>query len=215
MGGRRQFIPSTVRWAEVGGLLLTQDTQLSTHATSSGGAQAVLSVNLTISSLAATAPTLDMKIRAPGWAAEGSTLKVVRGGVLVAGAKAAFGAAHFLDVPAPSGGWQTGDRIAASFVMVPRLKPINDKRPAYKNVAAIMMGPYVMGGLTNFSDVIAADPAKVADWVVPARSSSGMRAGGGLEGLRLKAVGTNRDYLLTPLNRMVLENYTVYFNVTG
>ena len=30
-----------------------------------------------------------------------------------------------------------------------------------------------------------------------------------MEGLRLKAVGANRQYVLTPLNRLVLENYSV------
>ena len=121
---------------------------------------------------------------------------------------------------------------------------------AYRNVAAIMMGPFVLAGLTNFSDVIAADPAKVEEWVMPSSSSSSSRslllpsgssverhggAGGrgrgrgrggggssgmasvglGMEGLALTAVGRNRNYTLVPLNRMVLENYTVYFNVTG
>jgi hypothetical protein len=211
---RRQFIPSTVRWAEVGNLLLTQDTQLSTHAAVGGGAKAVLSVNLTVASMdAEAASALDMKVRAPGWAADGSALVVLRAGRPLGHATAVV-AGSFISVPLPSGGWLAGDRVAASFVMVPRLKPINDHRPAYKNVAAIMMGPYVMAGLTNFSDVVAADPSKVSQWVVPARGAQ-MRAGSGVEGLKLKAVGANRDYVLTPLNRMVLENYTVYFNVTG
>ena len=72
------------------------------------------------------------------------------------------------------------------------------------------------GGLTNFSDVIAADPSKVSQWVVPTHTdaASGLAAGG-VEGLRLKEVGANREYVLTPLNRLVLENYTIYFNVTG
>ena len=104
-----------------------------------------------------------------------------------------------------------------------------------------MMGPFVLAGLTNFSDVIAADPAKVEEWVMPSSSrsfllpsgfsaerhgaagaggggggGSGMAAVGlGMEGLALTAVGRNRNYTLVPLNRMVLENYTVYFNVTG
>ena len=73
------------------------------------------------------------------------------------------------------------------------------------------------GGLTNFSDVIAADPSKVSQWVVPIQTTDGASglAAGGVEGLRLKAVGANREYVLTPLNRLVLENYTIYFNVTG
>ena len=64
-------------------------------------------------------------------------------------------------------------------------------------------------------DVIAADPSKVSQWVAPTQATdaaSGLAAG--LEGLRLKAVGANREYVLTPLNRLVLENYTVYFNVS-
>ena len=71
------------------------------------------------------------------------------------------------------------------------------------------------GGLTNFSDVIAADPSKVSQWVVPTHTDAASGLAAGVKGLRLKAVGANREYVLTPLNRLVLENYTVYFNVTG
>ena len=141
-----QFIPSTLRWPEVGNLLLTQETGLSTQTAEGGGAKAVLEVNLTLSELdAEAAATLDLKLRAPAWAAAGS-LSVLRAGQTVGSTKTvSVGAASFLDVSAPGGGWQAGDVVAASFSMVPRLKPINDKRSAYKQVAAIMMGPYVMG----------------------------------------------------------------------
>jgi hypothetical protein len=74
--------------------------------------------------------------------------------------------------------------------------------------------------LTDFSDVIVADPAKVEQWVVPRPGirGSGRRGGdGGLDmgDLALTAVGRNQNYTLIPLNRMVMENYTVYFNVSG
>ena len=35
-----QFIPSTLRWPEVGNLLLTQETRLSTQTAEGGGAKA-------------------------------------------------------------------------------------------------------------------------------------------------------------------------------
>jgi hypothetical protein len=124
--------------------------------------------------------------------------------------------------------FEAGDVVHATYVMLPRLKRINDKRPDYAAVSAIMLGPMVLGGLTEAENAIVADPAKVADWVVWAgNSQTGSDSGSESEsgsgaigdssgsGLDLVAVGENRNYTLVPLNRLVLENYTVYFNVTG
>ena len=88
--------------------------------------------------------------------------------------------------------------------MEPRLKPINDKRPAYTNVAAIMIGPFVMGGLTNMSDVIVADPAEVGRWVVSTSSAADDddddEATVQQEELHLVAVGQNRNFTLVSFN---------------
>lgn len=225
-----QFIPSTMQWPEVGGLMLTQTDSLTTLAHTGShdgqnGAKAVLAVNLTFSfsnlSDTKAEARLHLKLRVPGWAGPGSSVFVDRAGE--AGAPLRLPqtpGGSFLNVAPPSGGWQAGDVVRGSFVMLPRLKPINDRRPAYKNVAAIMIGPFVLAGLTDFSDVIVADPAKVEQWVVPRPGirGSGRRGGdGGLDmgDLALTAVGRNQNYTLIPLNRMVMENYTVYFNVSG
>lgn len=211
--------------------MLTQTDSLTTVAHTGvhdvqNGAKAVLAVNLTFSfsnlSDTEAEARLHLKLRVPGWAGPGSSVLVERAGN--AGAPLRLSqtpGGSFLDVAPPSGGWQAGDAVRGSFVMLPRLKPINDRRPAYKNVAAIMIGPFVLAGLTNFSDVIVADPAKVEQWVVPRPRigirGSGRRGGdGGLDmgDLALEAVGRNQNYTLIPLNRMVMENYTVYFNVS-
>ena len=142
-----QFIASTLQLEA--GTVVTQKTKLSTQTGSNGGAMAVLAVNLTVSvedrsnaaSFGSGAKTFNMKVRAPGWAAEGSTLVVLRAGhVLVpsSSTEATYPVVPgtFIDVVAPSGGWQGGDVVSGSFAMTPRLKPINDKRPAYKNVVS-------------------------------------------------------------------------------
>lgn len=215
-----QFIASTVHWPEVGAVI-TQKTKLSTQTGSNGGAKAVLALNLTVSpdhenrSNAASfgshlgATTFNMKVRAPGWAAEGSTLVVLRAGRVLFPSSSTEATApvvpgSFIEVPAPSGGWQSDDVVSASFVMEPRLKPINDKRPAYTNVAAIMIGPFVMGGLTNMSDVIVADPAEVGRWVVSTSSAAADddddEATVQQEELHLVAVGQNRNFTLVSFN---------------
>ena len=213
-----QFIPSTVRWAEAGALLLRQETALDVRPASGGGggggAVTTLTVNITFAELTtgAAASAIDLKVRAPAWSEAGSTLQVIRGGWAVKAVDVVAGT--FLDVPPPAAdGWAAGDRVVLRVEMLPRLKPINDKRPEYKHVAAIMVGPYVLGGLTEMDNALVADPAKVAQWVVPSEGAGSSSSSGGSQ-LHLTAVGANRNFTLVALNRLVLENYTVYFNVT-
>ena len=66
-------------------------------------------------------------------------------------------------------------------------------------------------GLTNHSNSIAASAGKVTSWVTPSRAAQGEDTL-----LVWVARGANKvDYKLRPLNKMLDETYTVYFNVSS
>ena len=200
------FIPSTFRWP-THGLVLNQTTSLKTTASPKhGGAVITQTTTVSLTKIStASSKLLELNIRIPVWAETGSALIVnnKKAIVVVAGT--------FCIVPTPAGGWKSGDQLTLTIVMQPRLKSINDKRAAYKNVAAIMVGPYVLGALTDRDNVLVADPKNVEQWVVPSRALHH-----GLEeaDLRLTAVGATQHYELIALNRLVLQNYTIYLNIS-
>jgi|EP01047_Picozoa_sp_COSAG01_P026933 DUF1680 family protein len=217
-----QFIDSALSWPALG-LQLRQRSKLHTgtrtcRTTVRKGTCATLEVNVSITSLLHSgASDLSVRIRVPGWSLGGSQLVVLRDGRVVSNVTSGLTPSTFFTVGPPSGGWKTGDALTALFAMAPRLKPINDRRPQFRNVAAIMLGPLVLGGLTSADDTIDADPSKVAEWVIrdPAAAPASTSEPTDTSSLHLVAVGSNRNYSLVPLNRLVLQKYTVYFNVTG
>jgi hypothetical protein len=104
-------------------------------AATEGNAAAAAAAAAAAMKVAAKAAELELKIRIPGWAAAGSSVVVhPAGGSSLPRAAAApqqvpVTPGSFLSVAPPAGGWKAGDVITAEFVMLPRLKPINDKRP--------------------------------------------------------------------------------------
>ena len=95
----------------------------------------------------------------------------------------------------------SGDVIDASFGMEPRLEPINDDRAPWANVSAIMYGPLLLAGITaepRFA--LRADGARVGQWL--------KRGAGPME-----FVGPG-GWKLLPLNQIVDQPYTAYFNVS-
>ena len=185
----------------------------------------------------AALPALELRVRVPGWAAPGSLVRVVRGAEVTSAVTPANGTFHA--VRAPEGGWKGGDVVELALGMLPRLEAINDERAEYASVGSIMLGPLLLAGITNESDLIRADPSRVADWVVPRpvpckgdsyrRGDSSRRpwsvwaqaTRGRCEHtnvdraeIELVAVGANRNYSPLPLSAVALQNYTAFFNVT-
>ncbi len=95
------------------------------------------------------------------------------------------------------------------WALAPRLERLNDVRPEFRNLYSILLGPFVMVGLTSFDNVLVADPAKVTDWIVP----EAQRGGSMLAHMSFRALGSNSTFVLLPLNSVVEQNYTVYFSV--
>jgi hypothetical protein len=195
---------------------------------------ATLTVNISLSSFLSREPgplpALDLRVRVPGWAARESAVRVRRRNSSMSEHTPANGT--FFAVPTPESGWLVGDVVELTLGMVPRLTPINDVRPEFASVSSIMLGPLVLTGITNETDELRADPARVAEWVAPEKIQrtrcagrahwkiwDGERCGDAQEdattdGMQLVAHGKNRNYTLLPLARVALLNYTAYFNVT-
>lgn len=88
--------------------------------------------------------------------------------------------------------------------MTPRLQRIEDTRPAYASVYAILHGPLLLAGLTTTASFgMRNDPHKLDEWlsVHPGLKFRASQSGGA-------------DWTLRPLNRIVDESYTAYFNIT-
>ena len=230
-----QFIPSSLQWAEIGlQLHLAAELRLSANGLppDSPRLTAGLSVNLTLTNI--TAASLAIRIRIPGWASDGSSIRTRRGKATPASP------GTFQSAPLPPGGWKPGDVVTLWLAMAPRLKRIIDDRPEYESVSAILLGPLVLAGITNESNLLLADPGHVADWVVPRAvpcpppahagaapihppSATGIAALSAPWGIwsptaadciELVAYGSNHEYRLLPLARVALDNYTVYYNIT-
>ena len=165
-----------------------------------GGAaplRAGLAVNVSVAPLAnrshassssSSAAAVRLRLRVPGWAAAGSTVQVVRAAGHGDGAgdsDARLGSrptpvanGTFCSVDAPSGGWQEGDHVQLWLAMATRLERLNDDREAYASVGAVMLGPMLLAAITNESDVLRADPAKIGEWVVLTPPDLGSDSGG-------------------------------------
>lgn len=229
-----QFIPSTLTWDEHG-LRLNMTVNMAFRALSAArdadASTATLTVHLEFEGVGTSSSLdLDLHVRVPGWAAPGSTVRVQRGTAIVSEAQPPNGT--FYAVPIPTKGWQAGDVVELALGMLPRLAMINDERAPYTTVASIMLGPLLLAGVTDESDVLHADPARVAQWVVPrpapcasyrhsrrlwlwASSTDSSCEDAQDHDIELVAIGADRNYTLLPLSSVALQNYTAFFNVTG
>jgi hypothetical protein len=108
---------------------------------------------------------------------------------------------------------------------------------AWGGLQAIMMGPFLMAGLTNSSRSIAADPATVSDYIseiqerqfgelaaslttayplclvckMQALSEIVCRHADHPEGSKMLS-GDDQQYVIAPLGNIVEQNYTAYFD---
>lgn len=193
-----QYIPSQLDWA-AGGLKLSMARAISTSTT----AGAAITVTVTVrSAVGDAAGDAAIQLRVPQWAAKGSFM-AVGGGSAVPVMPGTFVKAR------PGGdaaGWSAGDKIVLVLAMAPRLEPIRDHREAYSTMYSILLGPYVMAGLTHHPYQIAQHAGDVEKWVLPSHDAKGEAA--------LQAYSAD-GFQLRPLNTIQDESYTVYFNITA
>jgi len=194
------FIASEVRWPEKGVRLLQETAFPDEEAT-------------TLRFETDRPVALTLRVRVPGWAARGGTLKV--NGV----AQPVFASpSSYLTIART---WKTGDRVEVALPMSLRAEPMPDD----SGVQAAMYGPLVLAGrlgsdgLTRSMtygdydselkgaptpvDAISGDPGEVSSWVE--------RGSGG--GLTFRTRGQAKNRELVPLNRLFGERYAVYWKV--
>jgi len=138
-------------------------------------------------------------LRLPGWAVQANISIELNGVSILGGGPPLPGTFVAL-----RRAFAAGDVIRASFGMAPRLEKLNDDRPAYASVYAILHGPLLLAGLTSTPQfALRSDPHKIAEWlhVLPNMEFTAMQSGAA-------------PWTLRPLNRIVDETYTAYFNIS-
>ena len=192
-----QFIPSQLAWT-AGGLTLSMARTISTSTTTG----ASITVTITVGSAAGNAASgAAIQLRIPQWAAKGSSM-AIGGGSAAPVTPGTFAKARPVDEAV---GWAAGDKIVLLLAMAPRLERIRDHREAYSTMYSILLGPYVMAGLTHHPYQISQHAGDVEKWVRPSHDAKGEAA----------LLAYNADgFQLRPLNTIQDESYTVYFNIS-
>ncbi|KAL5764948.1 hypothetical protein ACOSQ2_017542 [Xanthoceras sorbifolium] len=84
------------------------------------------------------------------------------------------------NLPLPSPGnflsvtkqWSAGDKLTLQLPIALRTEAINDNRPKYASVQAILYGPYLLAGHSNGDWNIKTEPARsLSDWITPIPAS--------------------------------------------
>jgi hypothetical protein len=98
--------------------------------------------------------------------------------------------------------WKDGDRVEVTFPMALRVQPMPDD----PNLVAPMYGPLVLAGLTDKPAYFLGDPNNVSTWLepVPGKPLTFRTRGEG-----------NAPMTFLPLDRVVHENYGVYFRIVA
>ena len=200
-----QYVSSSVMWDEAG-LNLTQKARYANDSSAlltritmkAQQASPALTAQQRAAKLARAANST-IRLRVPGWAVPAATTIELNG-------KSVLGP----DPPLPgsfvsiSRAFADGDELAASFGMAPHLVRIRDDRPEFATVYSIMYGPLLLAGLTTTPTfVFKAEPRELAQWLQVGSALSFTATG--VDGIQLQ---------LRPLNRLVDENYTAFFNIS-
>mmetsp|Transcript_16331 Transcript_16331/g.41803 ORF Transcript_16331/g.41803 Transcript_16331/m.41803 type:complete len:696 (-) Transcript_16331:87-2174(-) len=193
-----QYVPSEVRWA-AGGLALRQTGGVARRPGSSVVYQQSVRMEVTAGPGTASPPRATLHVRVPGWAQPGSSL-TLNGKPLAMAQPGTF--------LAITRAWAPGDVAAADFVMAGRVERLNDARPEWATVGAVLYGPLLLAGLVEGGDFsLGADMDNVGAWLQPHPESSAQR-------LRFWAAAATRRLELIPLNEALTQSYTVYINFT-
>ncbi|KAM0932353.1 hypothetical protein DsansV1_C46g0241901 [Dioscorea sansibarensis] len=155
-----QYIASSINWKS-GGITLYQKIE------PVSSWDAMLQVSLAISSNGSSNQRSTLNLRIPSWTS-------------VDGAKATLNNQD-LTLPAPGNflsimrQWTSNDNLILQFPIGLRTEAIKDDRPEYASVQAILFGPYLLAGLTEYDwDLATGKANSMSDWItaIPASYSS-------------------------------------------
>jgi DUF1680 family protein len=133
-----------------------------------------------------------LKVRVPHWAMRGVTVQV-NGKPVDVRAKPS----SYLSINRT---WRNGDTVEVRIPMALHAHPMPDD----PEMAAIMYGPLVLAGLTDRDRFFLGDMNDLASWIKPAPG----------EALTFRTAGQPADVTFVPLNRVMREQYGVYWVIT-
>jgi DUF1680 family protein len=161
-----------------------------------------LNTSSTITFTAPTPGSVGLKLRVPKWSSDGEGGRVTVNGVEVQAVQTGE-----LFVLAPRK-WRAQDTVSVTFPCQVRLQRIEDSRAEYGGFHAFLYGDTLLVGLetehNSDNSLVVRNTEQPAKWT--------SRTGGGH--LRFTAHTAHRSLELMPLNEVVDELYTVYYNMT-
>ena len=118
--------------------------------------------------------------------------------------------------------WSAGDVLSLHLPCSVRLVRLDDTRPRYANSYSFVYGDTLLVGLEtggpnpNASNALRVPSLNASEWTVPVRAEEVDQGGQQHvpQPLRFRAQTLGRTVDLMPLNEVVEERYTVYFNLT-
>jgi uncharacterized protein len=182
------FIPSELNWREKG-LSLRQETRYPE------------SDKINFSVRAQRPTNLSLRLRYPGWAANGVSVAVNDRPQTVTGKPGSY-----IEIKRI---WKTGDRVELTIPMSLRLEtmPDNPRR------VAILYGPTVLAGelgpedddaTVNLLPALLTDTRPISEWIKPAAGSITFRTA---------SAGRPNEFTLYPFYRMHHKRYAVYWDL--
>ncbi|GMH11494.1 hypothetical protein Nepgr_013335 [Nepenthes gracilis] len=147
-----QYISSSLDW-KYGKIMLTQkvDDVVSWDQN--------LQVTITISENEGSG-TSNLNLRIPSWTSSSGINALLNGEPLVLPSPG-----HFLSI---SRSWKSGDKIKLEFGLGLRTEPIEDDRPDFASLHAILYGPYLLAGLSlGDCEINIGSAETLLDWIIP------------------------------------------------
>jgi hypothetical protein len=157
-----------------------------------------------------------VKIFVPSWTQDGYAgvpllAPIVNGRRLPAANKPVPGQYAVVKPPRPSG-WLSGDIISMELPCPLRLRKLDDNRTQYRSMYSFVVGDVLLVGIESTlgasNRLVVPTLANVTTWVKVSVLSNASTP------LRYVAQANNRDLELMPLNEVVHERYSVYYNIS-